>query len=168
SVLRYYLWPPVFGMMLRSKTQSFFCGCFSMGLSTLVNMLVFSGLARSQGINGNMMYFVWALWWFNAVISIIICIGIPLIMFEAHGQTPDTLQATWLLPAVSPIVSSATGGVVAEVLPDQFARYTLIACYIIWGIGFLPSFVFLGTYYVRLAMYRLPPAGLAISAFLPV
>ena len=47
-----------------------------------------------------------------------------------------TMTAAWLLPIVAPIVAAASGGIVAEVLPDpQHALWTAITSYILWGTG---------------------------------
>lgn len=41
SILRYALWPEIWGKMIRHPAQSLFMGTFPMGLATIVNMVVF-------------------------------------------------------------------------------------------------------------------------------
>jgi len=48
-------------------------------------------------------------------------------LFNHQTQTLESLTAIWLLPAVSPIVSAASGGIVASYLSPQQARLTIVS-----------------------------------------
>src|SRR5271170_467050 len=81
----------------------------------------------------------------------------------------QTMTAVWLLPVVSTIVAAASGGIIAEVLPDhQHALWTLITSYILWGTGVPLAMVILVMYFHRLTMHRLPPREVIVSVFLPL
>ncbi|KAI5210897.1 hypothetical protein E4T38_01851 [Aureobasidium subglaciale] len=111
----------------------------------------------------------WSLWWFDAVLSIAICMGLPFLIMYEHGGELKTMTAAWLLPVVSPIVAAATGGVVAEVLTNnQYALWTMVISYIIWGMGFLLAMMVLVIYLQRLTMHSLPPREVIVSVFLPL
>jgi tellurite resistance protein TehA-like permease len=86
-----------------------------------------------------------------------------------HDTQLSTMTATWLLPIVPTVVAAATGGTVAEVLPNpHHALWTIIASYILWGIGIPLSLFVLVMYFQRLTVYKLPPREVIVSCFLPL
>ena len=79
------------------------------------------------------------------------------------------MTAALLLPVVPAVVASATGGLVADILPDDDrAITTVVVCYILWGIGEAMSSMILVLYFQRLYLHHLPPREMIISVFLPV
>lgn len=79
------------------------------------------------------------------------------------------MTAAWLLPIVATIVASASGGVVAEVLPHpQHALWTIIISYVLWGTGVPLAMIVLAIYFQRLTVYKLPPREVIVSVFLPL
>jgi tellurite resistance protein TehA-like permease len=137
----------------------------SVGFATIVNMTAFVGIpAFGQGF----VVFAWTLWWIDAFISLLVGIGVPFAMFNYHNQSLETVTGAWLLPVVSPIVSAATGGIVAEYLPPAHARLTLVCSYIIWGCGFPIAVLVMAIYFQRLAVHHLPPRATIVSVFLPL
>ena len=79
------------------------------------------------------------------------------------------MTAAWLLPVVAPIVASASGGIIAEVLPNpQHALWTVIVSYVLWGISVPLAMVVLVMYFHRLTVYKLPPREVIVSVFLPL
>lgn len=105
--------------------------------------------------------------------------GIGIIAGVTHANTNRTTSegevllssasATWLLPIVSCVVTSASGSVVAEVLPNpQYALGTIIASYVVWGIGVPMALMMTVIYLLRLMLYKLPPKAAIASTFLPI
>lgn len=79
------------------------------------------------------------------------------------------MTATWLLPIVAPIVAAASGGIVAEVLPNpQHALWTVIISFILWGTGVPLAMAVLVIYFQRLTVHKLPPREVIVSVFLPL
>jgi len=79
------------------------------------------------------------------------------------------MTAIWLLPIVATIVASASGGIIASILPSpQHALWTLITSYILWGTGVPLAMVTLVIYFHRLTMHKLPPREVIVSVFLPL
>lgn len=79
------------------------------------------------------------------------------------------MTAAWLLPIVAPIVAAATGGIVAEQLPEpQYAVWTVIVSYILWGTGVPLAMAVLVIYFQRLTVHKLPPREVIVSVFLPL
>ena len=86
-----------------------------------------------------------------------------------HETALSTMTATWLLPIVAPIVAAASGGIVAEVLPNpQHALWTVIISFILWGTGVPLAMVVLVIYFQRLTVHKLPPREVIVSVFLPL
>ena len=68
-----------------------------------------------------------------------------------HEVKLSTMTAAWLLPIVSTIVAAASGGIVANVLPNpQYALWTLTVSYILWGTGVPLAIFTLVLYFQRL------------------
>lgn len=165
SIARYTIWPTMWPTMLFHPAQSLFLGTFAMGFATIVNMCALS-VAPAWG--HGFAIFTWVLWWIDAIISLVVCIGVPFLQFTRHHQAYDKVTGVWFLPVVSTIVAAASGGIVAEILPAAHARLTLTVSYILWGTGFGLAILLMGLYYGRLAVYKIPPATLIVSAFLPL
>ena len=81
----------------------------------------------------------------------------------------STMTAAWLLPIVAPIVSSASGGIVAGVLPNPMhALWTVVVSYVLWGAGVPLAMAILVIYFQRLTVHKLPPREVIVSVFLPL
>lgn len=151
--------------MLYHPSQALFLGTFAMGFATIVNMCA---LSAAPAWGSGFVTFTWVLWWIDSIIAVVISIGLPFLQFTRHTQSLDQITGIWLLPVVAPIVSAASGGIVAQLLPPEHARLTIIVSYIQWGLGFSFAFMIMTLYYARLAIYKIPPATVIVSAFLPL
>lgn len=79
------------------------------------------------------------------------------------------MGAAWLLPIVACVVAAASGGIVAEILPDpQYALGTIIVSYILWGVGVPFALMVIVIYLMRLMLHKIPPKSLIVSTFLPL
>ena len=79
------------------------------------------------------------------------------------------MTAVWLLPIVATIVASASGAIVAGILPDpHHALWTIVTSYILWGTGVPLAMATLIIYFQRLTVHHLPPREVIVSVFLPV
>jgi len=137
-----------------------------MGLATIVNMVVFVCV---PAWGPWAIQFAWALWWIDVVISVSVCFYLPWVIMHVHKTELSTMTAAWLLPIVSTIVAAASGGIVAEVLPNpQHALWTLTISYILWGTGVPLAMAVLVIYFQRLTVHKLPPREVIVSVFLPL
>jgi tellurite resistance protein TehA-like permease len=165
SIVRYTLFPEIWGAMISHPGQSLFLGCYPMGMATIINMMVFC----LQPWGSWVIELAWALWWINAFLSLATCISMPFIVFHRHKPGLQNTNAALLLPIVPVVVAAATGGIVAEYLPDAGHAYTtLVMSYILWGIGQLLSACVLALYFHRLTVHSIPPREVIVSVFLPV
>lgn len=111
----------------------------------------------------------WALWWLDVILAVATCVTMPFIVMQRHRPVLENVTAALLLPIVPAIVASATGGIVAEALPDHGRAFTtLITSYILWGIGESLSACVLALYFHRLTIRSLPPKEVIVSVFLPI
>ena len=79
------------------------------------------------------------------------------------------MTAAWLLPIVSCVVAAASGAIVADILPNiHLALATILASYILWGIGVPMALMVICIYLQRLMFYKLPPKAMLVSVFLPL
>ena len=80
TVARYTIFPDIWGIMLRHPVQSLFIGCYPMGFATLINIGV--GLIYEQeGYGGRgFLYFLWACWWFDVIISFLCAFAVVHLM----------------------------------------------------------------------------------------
>lgn len=147
SAARYIIWPQMFPTMLFHPTQSLFLGTFSMGFTTIVNMCA---LSAAPAWGSGVATFTWVLWWINSVIAVFVCIGLPFLQFTRHQHAIDKITGVWFLPVVSTVVTGASGGIVAAILPPHHARLTLIVSWIQLGTGLGLAILLMALYYLRL------------------
>ena len=166
SAARYIKYPWVFWTMLQHPTQSLFLGTLPMGLATVVNATVI--LAVPYISQSWIITAAWALWWIDVVLSLLSCIGIPLLMFHVHELSLMGMTAAWLLPIVPTVVAAASGGLLATVLSTKHAYTTLVVSYVLWGMGMGLSFLVMALYLHRLTLHKLPNSEVIVSAFLPL
>ncbi|KAM0745696.1 hypothetical protein T439DRAFT_337730 [Meredithblackwellia eburnea MCA 4105] len=165
SIARYTIWPRCWSLMINHPVQSMFLGVFSMGFATIGDGVV---LFLVPVYGQNMVKLAWALWWIEAVISVLVCIGVPYMMFSRQKHDPTQMTAVWLLPVVSPNVSAAAGAIVAPLLSEAHARLTITISYLLLGLSLPPALLLLSLYLSRLSSHHAPPPALAISVFLPI
>lgn len=174
SAVRYTLFRGLFTAMLRHPVQSLFLGTFPMGFATICNMFVFVCV---PAWGSWALELAWAMFWVDSTISVVVGFFLPFAIMYIHDKGQDnkqlhTMTAVWLLPVVSTIVASATGGIVAQALAEhgryQHSLWTLVASYILLGTGLPIAMVILVVYFQRLTMHRLPPQTMMVSVFLPL
>lgn len=92
-------------------------------------------------------------------------------MSAHHQRSLDSITAAQLLPIAATIVSSALGSNIAQTIPSSYPTLTLatiLASYIMWGMAVPLALSVLVIYYQRLALHKLPPREVIVSAFLPL
>lgn len=165
TVAGYAMYPEIWEAMIAHPGQSLFLGCFPMGFATIINMMVFCCKQWGDWL----IYLAWAFWWIDVWLSIATCIGMPFIVMHRHRPGLQNVTAALLLPIVPVIVASASGGIVAEALPNKdHAFTTIVTSYILWGIGQSCTVCVLALYFHRLTIHSIPPKEVIVSVFLPI
>ncbi|KAI0694001.1 voltage-dependent anion channel [Cerioporus squamosus] len=170
TAARYILFPDIWSIMLRHPTQSLFIGTYPMGAATLISVAV--GLIYEGGFGGQaFLYSMWALWWLDVAISLVCTFAIVHIMKTRHEHALQRMTAVWLLPVVTLIVASSTGGVLAAPLAKYSASHSLLtytasAVIVFMGLGL--AFMILTMYLLRLIVHGVPPGPGVLSVFMPL
>lgn len=106
--------------------------------------------------------------------SITVCSD-PLLMAFYRKTKQDhaisRMTAVWLLPVVTLIVASSSGGVLVPVLYQYSTRYALLTLAVstcMVSIGLTLAFMILTMYLLRLIVYGLPPGASVLSVFIPL
>ena len=190
--IKYICYPDRWSSMLRNPTASMYAGCFPMGAATLINVAV-------TVINGHLnyggkpfLYFIWAMWWLDVFISfaccwvgvhfmyvysrifISWCKGSPIIFnfrITQQNHSLDTMTAMWLLPVVTLIVASSSGGVLSrpiQVYSQLHALQTLTVSVFMVTVGLSLALMILTVYLMRLILHGLPRGASTLSVFLPL
>jgi C4-dicarboxylate transporter/malic acid transport protein len=168
SILRYTLWPEIWTVMIDDPNNSLFLGTVPMGFATLIEMWVHVCVpAWGQGWAA---YLVLALWIVDCVVAVAVTVSLGiLLMSESYQRSLDSITAAQLLPIAATIVAAGAGSEVASVMPNpQLALGVIIASYVLWGMATPMAFTVLVIYYQRLALHKMPPREVIVSAFLPL
>ncbi|KAJ4483438.1 voltage-dependent anion channel [Lentinula aciculospora] len=171
STVRYIMFPDIWGLMIRHPAQSLFTGTFPMGACTLLNIAI-SLISEKYRLGGKaFLYAMWGLWWLDVAISILCCWGMVHIMETSHKHSLQSMTAVWLLPVVTLIVASSTGGVLSPVLQEYnpgHALFTQVASVFLVAIGLSLALMLLTIYIQRLIIVGVPQGGNVLSVFLPL
>jgi C4-dicarboxylate transporter/malic acid transport protein len=168
SILRYTLWPEIWTVMIDDPNNSLFLGTVPMGFATLIEMWVHVCVpAWGQGWAA---YLVLALWIVDCVVAVAVTVSLGiLLMSESYQRSLDSITTAQLLPITATIITAGAGSEVASVMPNpQLALGVIIASYVLWGMATPMAFTVLVIYYQRLALHKMPPREVIVSAFLPL
>lgn len=132
------------------------------------------------------MYALWWFWWLDSAISYAIAFGMLYIMWVSvtsvhlrqtnhplrivrQEQSLAKMTAVWLLPVVTLVVASSTGGLVARALRPHSVTLALITTtfsFVMVLIGLSLALMIITVYLLRLITYGAPDATLILSAFI--
>ena len=86
-----------------------------------------------------------------------------------HKLELRSITGASLLPVLASISAAASGGVVAEILPNsQDALITVIVSYALWGTSVPLAMIITAIYFYRLNLHQLPPRERIVSVFIPI
>jgi len=91
------------------------------------------------------------------------------VTYQEHSL--ESMTAMWLLPVVTLIVASSSGGIISgsvEVYSTQSAFDTLMASIFLVIVGLSLALMILVIYLQRLVIHGVPPGGALTSVFLPL
>jgi C4-dicarboxylate transporter/malic acid transport protein len=143
---------------------SMFFGCIPMGLATIINGFLVFGVARWGHVAVDIAR---ALWWLDAGLALLCGVAVPFMMFTRQSHGLEQMTAVWLLPVVAAEVAAASGGLLAPHLADAHQQLTvLIASYALWACSVPLAMSILVILVLRMAIHKLPPAGMAATSWL--
>ncbi|KAJ7671597.1 voltage-dependent anion channel [Mycena polygramma] len=167
TVARYYIFPELWSAMLQHPTQSLFIGAFPMGAATLINVALTINQSYSFAGPG-FVYALWAFWWLDCAVSLFTAVGMIFVMMTRQQHSLGQMSALWLLPVVTLIVASTTGGLLATALAHQptYASLTTTVSFTILIIGLSLAFMIITVYLMRLVVYGPLDSSLILSSFI--
>jgi C4-dicarboxylate transporter/malic acid transport protein len=143
---------------------SMFFGCIPMGLATIINGMVLFGVPLFGAAAASAAAY---LWWADAGLAVLAGLAIPFAMFTRQEHAFDEMSAVWLLPIVACEVTAASGGLLLPHIAGAAAQMTvLFASYVLWACSVPLALGILTILFLRMALHKLPPAGMAATAFL--
>ncbi|MEV4351615.1 TDT family transporter [Actinoplanes sp. NPDC049596] len=103
----------------------------------------------------------WTLWTAGTIGGLLTAIAIPYLQFTRHDNTERAAFGGWLMPVVPPMVSASTGALLLPYLPEGQPRLTLlVACYAMFGLSLIASFLVIPQIWQRLTTGDVGPARL--------
>ena len=91
--LKYIYYPDRWSSLLRNPTAIMYAGCFPMGAASLVNfaVVVINGQLNYGG--KVFLYFIWAVWWLDVIISFLCCwVGVHTMFVSGRAFFPCILK----------------------------------------------------------------------------
>ncbi|KAJ2922719.1 hypothetical protein H1R20_g14347, partial [Candolleomyces eurysporus] len=171
ALAKYVMHPDRWKAVIDSPVTSPYLGTFPMGLTTLLNVAVDVINIHFEFGGKGFLYFIWVVWWLDVIISALCCwVGVHAMMIN-QKHSLDTMSARWLLPVVTLIVASSSGGVLAPAI-QKYSTYhcliTTVASVFLVAVGLTLALMVLTIYFARLIIHNIPPGHGVLSVFLPL
>ncbi|KDQ15256.1 hypothetical protein BOTBODRAFT_131468 [Botryobasidium botryosum FD-172 SS1] len=171
TAARYIMFPFTWKTMVLNPTESLSIGTFPMALVTVISGSA-TMLHQERGFGGEpFLWFLWALWWFDVVVSAMTAVGHVHVIFTRQTHTMESMSASMILPMAPLIVVSSCGGLLSQQLspisPSRALLTTVvsISCLTI-GLGL--SLMVTTSYLHRLILHGFPAKGLMVTTLLPL
>ncbi|KAI1793468.1 voltage-dependent anion channel, partial [Ganoderma leucocontextum] len=170
TILRYVLFPEIWSLMIKDPTQSLFVGCFPMGAVTLINSALNINQDWGFGDTG-FLWTLWGFWWLDSLAAYVIAFSMIYTMMTRQDHSINKMTATWLLPVVTLIVASSSGGLMSHALLPHSTTIALLTSafsftMVIIGLSF--ALMMITVYLLRLITSGPPDPTLVLSAFIPL
>ncbi|KAJ1942617.1 Plasma membrane sulfite pump involved in sulfite metabolism, partial [Linderina pennispora] len=128
-------------------------GAIPMGLCTIINSLISMLKPYHPPWIPTL---VLVLWCIDVVLSLLSCLSVPFLLTSHQKQSLKTMNATWILPVVPPVVAAASGALVASIHSGWTANTIVLVSYVMWAMGVGTAMMLMTIYLLRLALYKLP------------
>ena len=161
---RWIAYPREAARVFGHSVVSMFFGAIPMALATIINGVLIFGIVRFGA--GPATAVAQALWWADVAMSLACGVAIPFMMFTRQRHAIEDMTAVWLLPVVAAEVAAASGGLLAPHLGSQAGYVVLLTSYVLWAYSVPVALSFLVILLLRMAIHKLPHAGMAASSWL--
>lgn len=160
---RWLLYPAEAARIFGHSTVSMFFGCIPMGLATILNGILIFALPE---FGPRAVSLAFGLWGVDVVLAVLCGLAVPFLMFTRQSHAVEKMSAVWLLPVVACEVASVSGGLLLPHLGAGAALGTLLLSLILWACSVPLALGILVILFLRMAVHKLPPVGLAASSWL--
>ncbi|ANZ75448.1 BA75_02162T0 [Komagataella pastoris] len=163
TALKLYKFPVFRKDLIQDPAFSVFLGPYSMGWSTLTNMIHY--LADGEFVVGQFVF-----WWINVVLAIFCGWFLVFILFSKSKITPPQLNFSLILPVLPLTVCAACGALVARDMDDHrsLQMTTSIVSFLLWANSLCLGFGFIYVFFGRLLLLKLPPKAATFAMFAPI
>ncbi|WP_053734826.1 TDT family transporter [Nocardia sp. NRRL S-836] len=147
AALRGWTWATVRGQ-LRDPVMAQFWGAPAMALMTVGTGTLLLG-ADVLGLTAALAI-DWTLWTLGTALGLVTSVVVPLRTFGSG----EAAFAGWLMPVVPPMVSAASGALLAAHLPPgQFQQAMVLACYALFGVSLFATVCLVPQIWQRLVQH---------------
>ncbi|KAF9071711.1 voltage-dependent anion channel [Rhodocollybia butyracea] len=172
TAARYIIYPKMWALMINHPSQSLFVGTCPIGMCSLLSIAV-SVVSDKYNFGGApFLYAMWACWWLVVAMSVLCCWGIVHLMQKSQKYSLQNMTTIWLLPVVTLVVGSSTGGLFAQALKNSshasHALVTQVVSLFMLTIGLCLASTLLGVYIQRLIIVGMPHGLSVLSVFIPL
>jgi tellurite resistance protein TehA-like permease len=155
-----------------------------MGAATLINSALTINQTYSFAGPG-FLYTLWAFWWLDCTVSLFTAVGMIFVMYAVQYRifsvyslsllrmtkqqhSLGQMSALWLLPVVTLIVASSTGGLLATALAQHatYASLTTAVSFTLLLIGLSLALMIITVYLMRLVVYGPVDSSVILSPFI--
>ncbi|TFK54332.1 hypothetical protein OE88DRAFT_1733002 [Heliocybe sulcata] len=168
TIARYVMFPEVWSIMLRHPAQSMFMGAFPMGAATLINAALILNQEWHWG-GKSFLWAIWAFWWMDLLVSYAVAFGMVFTMMIKQDHSFAKMTAVWLLPVVTLIVASSSGGNIAPALREHNETIAILTSgfsYTMVVIGLSMALMMITIYLARIIIHGPPDVSLILSSFI--
>jgi len=169
SLWRYIAFPGIWSNMLRHPVQSLYLGTYPMGFATIINVGV-SLINQEYRFGGTaFLYFLWACWWYDVVLSFLCGYVLVHIMMTRQPHQMKQMTTAWILPPAALVVASSSGGLLASALQEVDSSHALLTLTISAFMvitGLVIDFMLYTIYFQRLLIHSLPQGTNVLSSFI--
>jgi C4-dicarboxylate transporter/malic acid transport protein len=152
--------------LFHHPVMSMFFGCIPMGLATIVNGFLIFGIPL---FGDGAVDIAQALWWVDVALSFACGLIVPFAMFTRQAHSIDKMTAVWLLPLVASEVAAVSGGLMIPHLADPGQQLTVLTTsMVMWACSVPIAMSVLVVLFLRMALHKLPEAGMAASSWLSI
>lgn len=137
----------------RHPARALFYGAFAMGINVVGNDYFVIG---THLLNSHLAIDISkAVWVAGAIVSIFTVIVVPYLLFTEHDVEQHQALASWLIPAVPPIVAAATGMNLVPYWGGAHAQFAMLAFLLaMFGITFFLFIMISALVYARLVYFK--------------
>lgn len=146
------------------SVMSMFLGCIPMALATIGNGFLIFGI-RHMGQDA--ITIATLIWHIDGILAAGIGIVVPFLMFTRQTHAIEQMTAIWLLPIVACGIASISGALLVPHIADAGDQLgVLLASYALWALSIPLAMSILAILFLRMAIHKLPPAGMASTCWL--
>lgn len=161
---KWVLYPRAARALFSHPVASMFLGCIPMGLATIVNGLLSYGMVLFGPGAVSLAVYVWIV---DALLSVVIGLAVPFMMFTRQDHVIQEMSAVWLLPVVACEVAAVSACLLMPHVADAGTQLgLLVAGMVLWACSVPLALGILVILFLRLVLHKLPPSGMAATSWL--